>query len=73
MKLLIHPVVGIAKQGDVDHHTRVHGTNVFLPRYRTAVSRYPPTMRMGGPRKATRHEPARTARGQELLRALRRA
>ena len=71
MTMLIHLVVGMTKQGDVDHHTRVQCINVFLPEYpadRTARSGYPLMMCMGGPRNAIRHSSARTARGQALLR-----
>ncbi len=56
--LLIHPVVGMTKPGDVDHYTRVRC-------YRAALRHYPPNtamlsllplaMRMGGPREAIWH------------------
>lgn len=57
-KVLIHPVVGMTKPGDVDHHTRVKC-------YKAIQSSYPPNsmmlsllnlaMRMGGPREAVLH------------------
>ena len=56
--LLLHPVVGMTKPGDVDHHTRVRC-------YQHALASYPPgtatlallplAMRMGGPREAVWH------------------
>jgi len=58
MNLLIHPVVGMTKPGDVDHHTRVKCINAVLPTYpqdRTALSVFPLAMRMGGPREAIWH------------------
>jgi len=58
MNLLIHPVVGMTKPGDVDHHTRVKCINAILPTYpkdRTALSVFPLAMRMGGPREAIWH------------------
>ena len=53
--LLIHPVVGMTKPGDVDHYTRVRCYQALLPRYpqHTAkLSLLPLAMRMGGPREA---------------------
>lgn len=57
-KLLIHPVVGMTKPGDVDHYTRVRC-------YRAILSTYPPdsaklallplAMRLAGPREAVWH------------------
>ena len=58
MNLLIHPVVGMTKPGDVDHHTRVKCINAILstyPKERTALSVFPLAMRMGGPREAIWH------------------
>jgi sulfate adenylyltransferase len=56
--LLIHPVVGMTKPGDVDHYTRVRC-------YQALLASYPPNsamlsllglaMRMGGPREAVWH------------------
>ena len=56
--LLIHPVVGMTKPGDVDHYTRVRCYQAVLPRYpqNTAMlSLLPLAMRMGGPREAVWH------------------
>jgi sulfate adenylyltransferase len=56
--LLVHPIVGLTKPGDVDHYTRVRC-------YRAVMSSYPHNtamlsllglaMRMGGPREAVWH------------------
>ena len=56
--LLIHPVVGLTKPGDVDHYTRVRCYQALLHRYpaQTAMlSLVPLAMRMGGPREAVWH------------------
>ena len=56
--LLIHPVVGMTKPGDVDHYTRVRCYQALLPQYprNTAMlSLLPLAMRMGGPREAVWH------------------
>ena len=56
--LLIHPVVGMTKPGDVDHYTRVRCYQALLHRYprKTALlSLLPLAMRMGGPREAVWH------------------
>jgi sulfate adenylyltransferase len=56
--LLIHPVVGMTKPGDVDHFTRVRCYEHLLPNYpeqTTALSLLPLAMRMGGPREAVWH------------------
>ena len=56
--LLIHPVVGMTKPGDVDHYTRVRCYQALLPRFpqNTAMlSLLPLAMRMGGPREAVWH------------------
>ena len=56
--LLIHPVVGMTKPGDVDHFTRVRCYQAVLPHYpkNTAMlSLLPLAMRMGGPREALLH------------------
>ena len=56
--LLIHPVVGMTKPGDVDHFTRVrcyeHLVKAY-PEQTTALSLLPLAMRMGGPREAVWH------------------
>jgi sulfate adenylyltransferase len=56
--LLIHPVVGMTKPGDVDHYTRVRCYEHLLDRYpeqTTMLSLLPLAMRMGGPREALWH------------------
>jgi len=56
--LLIHPVVGMTKPGDVDHFTRVRCYEQMLSRYpeqTTMLSLLPLAMRMGGPREALWH------------------
>lgn len=57
-KLLLHPVVGMTKPGDVDYFTRVKAYRALLPRYREGsamLSLLPLAMRMGGPREALWH------------------
>ena len=56
--LLIHPVVGLTKPGDVDHYTRVRAYQAIMDRYpaNTAeLSLLNLAMRMGGPREAVWH------------------
>lgn len=56
--LLIHPVVGMTKPGDVDHYTRVRCYVSILKHYppHTAIlSLLPLAMRMAGPREAILH------------------
>lgn len=56
--LLIHPVVGMTKPGDIDYLTRVRCYEAILGRYpeqTTALSLLPLAMRMGGPREALWH------------------
>lgn len=57
--LLIHPVVGMTKPGDVDHITRVRTYKALTERYyepdRVLLSLLPLAMRMGGPREALWH------------------
>ena len=56
--LLIHPVVGMTKPGDVDHYTRVRCYEALLPEYPdhlAELSLLPLAMRMGGPREALWH------------------
>ena len=57
-KLLIHPVVGMTKPGDVNHHTRLRCYQSVLKRYKEGdaiLSLIPLAMRMGGPREAVWH------------------
>ena len=57
--LLIHPVVGMTKPGDVDHFTRVRTYKALVDNYyekqKTVLSLLPLAMRMGGPREAVWH------------------
>ncbi len=57
--LLIHPVVGMTKPGDVDHYTRVRVYRTLVENYfdpqRTFLSLLPLAMRMAGPRDALWH------------------
>jgi sulfate adenylyltransferase len=56
--LLIQPVVGLTKPGDVDHFTRVRCYEHLLghyPEQTTALSLLPLAMRMAGPREALWH------------------
>jgi sulfate adenylyltransferase len=56
--LLIHPVVGMTKPGDVDHYTRVRCYEHLLAQYpeqTTALSLLGLAMRMAGPREALWH------------------
>ena len=56
--LLIHPVVGQTKPGDVDHYTRVRCYRTLLERYPDKLAKLallPLAMRMAGPREALWH------------------
>ena len=56
--LLIHPVVGMTKPGDIDHFTRVRCYEAALDKYppaTTAMSLLNLAMRMAGPREAVWH------------------
>jgi sulfate adenylyltransferase len=56
--LLIHPVVGLTKPGDIDHYTRVRVYKALMPKYPNGMaelSLLPLAMRMGGPREAIWH------------------
>jgi len=57
--LLVHPVVGQTKPGDVDHYTRVRSYKALYENYydrqRTVLSLLPLAMRMAGPREALLH------------------
>ena len=56
--LLIHPVVGLTKPGDVDHFTRVRCYEAVLGQYpssTTSMSLLNLAMRMAGPREAVWH------------------
>lgn len=57
--LLLHPVVGMTKPGDIDHYTRVRSYRVLAERYyesnRMMLALLPLAMRMAGPREALWH------------------
>jgi sulfate adenylyltransferase len=56
--LLIHPVVGMTKPGDVDYFTRVRCYQLLLSKYppgTAKLSLLPLAMRMGGPRESIWH------------------
>ncbi|QLQ81136.1 hypothetical protein HG537_0E04910 [Torulaspora globosa] len=57
-KVLIHPVVGLTKPGDIDHHTRVRVYQEIIKRYPNGLafmSLLPLAMRMAGDREAVWH------------------
>ena len=56
--VLIHPVVGLTKPGDIDHFTRVRVYQALLPRYPNGMAvlgLLGLAMRMAGPREALWH------------------
>lgn len=57
--LLLHPVVGLTKPGDVDHFTRVRSYKILASKYyapdRILLSLLPLAMRLAGPREAVWH------------------
>ena len=57
--LLLHPVVGMTKAGDIDHYTRVQSYQALTEKYydkrSTLLSLLPLAMRMAGPREAIWH------------------
>src|SRR5215217_1497887 len=57
--LLLHPVVGMTKPGDLDHFTRVRTYKVLASKYydqqRILLSLLPLAMRLAGPREALWH------------------
>lgn len=57
--LLLHPVVGMTKPGDVDHYTRVRAYKALVSEHytpdRVLLSLLPLAMRMCGPREALWH------------------
>jgi sulfate adenylyltransferase len=57
--LLLHPVVGLTKPGDVDHFTRVRTYKVLAERYydqkQILLTLLPLAMRLAGPREALWH------------------
>ena len=56
--VLIHPVVGLTKPGDVDHYTRVRAYQALMSSYPEGMAHLallPLAMRMAGPREALWH------------------
>ena len=56
--LLIHPVVGMTKPGDIDHYSRIRCYEHLVKQYpeqTTMLSLLPLAMRMGGPRECVWH------------------
>jgi len=57
--LIVHPVVGMTKPGDVDHYTRVRTYKALVDNYydkkSTMLSLLPLAMRMAGPKEALLH------------------
>ncbi|GAA6058912.1 hypothetical protein JCM10212_002864 [Sporobolomyces blumeae] len=56
--VLVHPVVGLTKPGDVDHFTRVRVYEAIIrtyPKGMAALALLPLAMRMAGPREAVWH------------------
>lgn len=57
-KLLLHPVVGMTKPGDIEYYTRVRCYEHIIqtyPKNSAMLSLLPLAMRMGGPREAVWH------------------
>ena len=69
--LLLHPVVGLTKPGDVDHYTRVRTYRALTDGYyepgRVVLALLPLAMRMGGPREALWHAIIRRNHGADHL------
>lgn len=69
--LLLHPVVGLTKPGDVDHYTRVRTYKILAERYyepgRIQLALLPLAMRLAGPREALWHALIRRNYGANFL------
>jgi sulfate adenylyltransferase len=69
--LLLHPVVGLTRPGDVDHYTRARTLRVMVDKYydarRTVLSLLPLAMRLAGPREALWHAIIRRNYGANYL------
>jgi sulfate adenylyltransferase len=69
--LLLHPVVGLTKPGDVDYYTRVRTYKALAERYydssRILLTLLPLAMRMAGPREALWHAVIRRNYGANHL------
>ena len=57
--LLLHPVAGVTKPGDIDHYTRVRSYRALFERHynrsRAVLALLPLAMRLAGPREAVWH------------------
>jgi sulfate adenylyltransferase len=69
--LLLHPVVGMTKPGDIDHYTRVRTYKILAERYydpeRILLALLPLAMRLAGPREALWHALIRRNYGANYL------
>ena len=69
--LLLHPVVGLTKPGDVDHFTRVRAYKALVEQYYEPglilLSLLPLAMRLAGPREALWHAIIRRNYGANYL------
>ena len=69
--LLLHPVVGMTKPGDIDHYTRVRTYKLLAERYydpeRILLALLPLAMRLAGPREALWHAISRRNYGANYL------
>jgi sulfate adenylyltransferase len=68
--VLVHPVVGVTKPGDVDHYTRVRCYQAAIkhfPEGKVALSLLPLAMRMAGPRETLLHAIVRRNHGAGKL------
>jgi len=69
--LLLHPVVGLTKPGDVDHYTRVRTYRALASRHfepgRILLALLPLAMRLAGPREALWHALIRRNYGANFL------
>jgi sulfate adenylyltransferase len=69
--LLLHPVVGLTKPGDVDHYTRVRTYRALASRHydpqRIVLALLPLAMRLAGPREALWHAIIRRNFGANYL------
>jgi sulfate adenylyltransferase len=69
--LLLHPVVGMTKPGDVDHYTRVRTYRAMAAGYydprRIILSLLPLAMRLAGPREAVWHAVIRRNYGANYI------
>ena len=69
--LLLHPVVGLTKPGDVDHYTRVRTYKALATRHfdpgRILLALLPLAMRLAGPREALWHALIRRNYGANFL------